>query len=182
MHISELPLLTTDRLRLRGLLDSDAPQILAIRSNAEVNKYLDRPNNTTIDEALSFIKKIKEIVSGGEGFYWGITLTDKEELIGTICYWNLEPTDKKAEIGYELHPDYHRQGFMQEAISSVLAFGFNDQNFELVTACPKQGNESSVKLLKKTGFSLAGDFTDEETKSKYLDFRLTKADYLTRSS
>ncbi|MET3499064.1 ribosomal-protein-alanine N-acetyltransferase [Mucilaginibacter rubeus] len=174
--------LNTDRLGLRGLLESDALQILALRSNAEVNKHLDRAANTTVDEALSFIKKIEDIVSNNEGFYWAITLKDKDELIGTICYWNLNAANKSAEIGYELHPDYHGQGFMQEAISAVLAFGFNDQHFELITACPKQGNESSVKLLKKTGFSLAGDFTDEETKSKYLDFRLTKADYLTRSS
>ncbi|GGA90666.1 MULTISPECIES: GNAT family N-acetyltransferase [Mucilaginibacter] len=174
--------LNTDRLGLRGLLESDALQILALRSNVEVNKHLDRAANTTVDEALSFIKKIEDIVSNNEGFYWAITLKDKDELIGTICYWNLNAANKSAEIGYELHPDYHGQGFMQEAISAVLAFGFNDQHFELITACPKQGNESSVKLLKKTGFSLAGDFTDEETKSKYLDFRLTKADYLTRSS
>jgi ribosomal-protein-alanine N-acetyltransferase len=178
MNMPEMSQLTTERLHLRGLLESDAPQILTIRSNAEVNKYLDRAANTTVDEALSFIKKIEAIVSNGEGFYWAITLKNKDELIGTICYWNLDAADKRAEIGYELHPDYHGQGFMREAILAVLAFGFNDQHFELVTACPKQGNESSVKLLKKTGFSLAGNFTDEETGSTYLDFRLNKADYI----
>ncbi|MFB0496638.1 ribosomal-protein-alanine N-acetyltransferase [Mucilaginibacter sp. OAE612] len=174
-----MQILNTDRLGLRGLLESDAPQILALRSNAEVNKHLDRAANTTVDEALSFIKKIEVIVSNNEGFYWAITLKDKDELIGTICYWNLNAANKSAEIGYELHPDYHGQGFMQEAISAVLAFGFNDQHFELITACPKQGNESSMKLLKKTGFSFTGDFTDAETGSTYLDFRMNKADYLT---
>lgn len=174
----EMPLFTTERLRLRGLLESDAPQILALRSNTEVNKYLDRAANATVDEALSFIKKIEAIVSNNEGFYWAITLKEKDELIGTICYWNLNAADKSAEIGYELHPDYQGQGLMQEAISAVLVFGFNDQHFEMTTACPKEGNQSSVKLLKKTGFSLVGNFTDEETKSKYLDFRLTKADYI----
>lgn len=176
--MSEMPLLTTERLCLRGLLESDSPQILALRSNTEVNKYLDRAANATVDEALSFIKKIEAIVSNNEGFYWAITLKDQDELIGTICYWNLNAADKSAEIGYELHPDYQEQGFMQEAISAVLAFGLNDQHFELITACPKEGNKSSVKLLKKTGFSLAGNFTDKGTGSTYLDFRLNKADYI----
>lgn len=99
-------------------------------------------------------------------------------MIGTICYWNLNAADKSAEIGYELHPDYQGQGLMQEAISAVLVFGFNDQHFEMITACPKGGNQSSVKLLKKTGFSLVGNFTDEGTGSLYLDFRVNKADYI----
>lgn len=175
--MSEMLMLTTDRLCLRGLLESDAPQILALRSNTEVNKYLDRNVNTSVDEALSFIKKIEAIVNNSEGLYWAITLKEKDELIGTICYWNLNAENKSAEIGYELHPDYHGLGFMQEAISAVLAFGFNDRHFELITACPKQGNKNSAKLLKKTGFSLTGNFTDEETGSTYLDFRLTKDYY-----
>jgi ribosomal-protein-alanine N-acetyltransferase len=176
--MNEVSTLVTERLSLRRLLDSDAPQIMAIRSNIEVNKYLDRSNDVTIDDALSFIKKIEGILSREEGFYWAITLKDKNELIGTICYWNLELIDKKAEFGYELHPAYQGHGYMQEAVSMVLAVGFNNLHFELVTACPQHENQSSVKLLKKAGFSLAGDFTDGETGSKYLDFKLAKADYL----
>lgn len=180
MTTPETATLITERLNLRGLLESDAPQILAIRSNAEVNKYLDRPNDTTIDQALSFIKKIEGIVSSGNGFYWGITLQGKNELIGTICYWNLQPVDKKAEIGYELNPVYQGLGYMQEAVTAVLEAGFNKLGFELITACPQQGNQSSIKLLQMKGFSLAGDFTEEETGSKYFDFRLPKADFLAK--
>ncbi|SEN41161.1 ribosomal-protein-alanine N-acetyltransferase [Mucilaginibacter gossypiicola] len=178
MNTPEMPTLVTDRLNLRGLLESDALQIMALRSNAEVNKYLDRPSDTTIEQALSFINKIGEIVSGGNGFYWGITLKNKPELIGTICYWNLNPADKKAEIGYELHPAYQGRGYMREAVSTVLEAGFNKLGFELVTACPQQANKSSHSLLKKKGFSLTGDFTDEETGSKYFEFRLVKGHYL----
>jgi len=181
MITPETTTLTTERLTLRGLLESDAPQILAIRSNAEVNKYLDRPNDTTIEQALAFIKKIEGIVSSGNGCYWGITLEGKDELIGTICYWNLQPADKKAEIGYELNPAYQGVGYMQEAVSAVLGVGFNKLGFELITACPQQGNQRSIMLLRKKGFSLAGDFTEEETGSKYLDFRLAKADFLANS-
>lgn len=180
MITPETATLVTERLNLRGLLESDAPHILAIRSNAEVNKYLDRPNDTTIEQALSFIKKIAGIVSSCNGCYWGITLKGKDELIGTICYWNLQPADKKAEIGYELNPLYQGLGYMQEAVAEVLRVGFHKLDFELITACPQEGNQSSIKLLRKKGFSLAGEFTEEETGSKYLDFRLAKADYLAK--
>ncbi|WP_114938281.1 GNAT family N-acetyltransferase [Mucilaginibacter endophyticus] len=178
MDAQETSTLATKRLNLRGLLESDAPQILAIRSNSEVNKYLDRPNDTTIEQALAFIRKIEGIVNSGSGYYWGITQKGEKGLIGTVCYWNLQPADNKAEIGYELNPVYQGLGYMQEAVSAVLEVGFNKLGFELITACPQEGNQSSIKLLQKKCFSLAGDFTEEETGSKYLDFRLAKADYL----
>lgn len=176
-----MPLLSTERLRLRGLIDSDAPQILAIRSNAEVNKYLGRSNDITIDEARSFIKKIEGIVSRGEGFYWAITLKDDNDLIGTICYWNLEPVDKKAEIGYELYPDYQGKGLMQEALSAVLNYGFETAGFEVIAACPIDGNESSVKLLIKSGFYLAGLFPSDNGEHTFLDYQLTKDSWLVRN-
>lgn len=181
MNVPGMPLLTTERLRLRGLLDSDGRQIRAIRSNAEVNRYLERSNDCTIDEALSFIKKIEGIVSRGEGFYWGITLADKDELIGTICYWNLEPADKKAEIGYELYPDQQGKGLMQEALLAVLSYGFETAGFEVIAACPLDGNESSVKLLTKSGFTLTGKFPSDACENTYLDYQLTKDLWLSHS-
>lgn len=179
MDVPEMPLLSTKRLRLRGLLDSDAPQILAIRSNPEVNKYLGRSNDITIDDARSFINKIEGIVSKGEGFYWAITLKEDNDLIGTICYWNLEPADQKAEIGYELYPDRQGKGLMQEALSAVLNYGFEKAGFEVITACPVEENESSVKLLVKNDFYLAGQFPSDNGEHTLLDYRLTKDSWLT---
>jgi ribosomal-protein-alanine N-acetyltransferase len=147
---------------------------MAIRSNAEVNKYLERSNDITIDGALSFIKMIQGIVSRGEGFYWAITLADKDEVIGTICYWNLEAANKKAEVGYELYPDQQGKGLMQEALLAVLNYGFETAGFELITACPLEGNESSVKLLSKSGFKLAGKFPSNAGENTYLDYQLSK--------
>lgn len=181
MNVPEMPLLTTERLCLRGLLDSDAEGIMAIRSNAEVNKFLERSNDCSIDEALSFIKKIEGIVSRGEGFYWAITLADKGELIGTICYWNLEPANKKAEVGYELYPDQQGKGLMQEALLAVLSYGFETAGFELITACPLEGNESSVKLLTKSGFILIGKFLSDSGENTYLDYQLSKDLWLASS-
>jgi ribosomal-protein-alanine N-acetyltransferase len=181
MDKPEITQLTTERLHLRGLLDSDAPQILAIRSNPEVNKYLGRSNDITIHEARSFVKKIQGIVSRGEGFYWAVTLKDDNDLIGTICYWNLEPVDKKAEIGYELYPDHQGKGLMQEALSAVLKYGFETAGFEAITACPVGRNESSVKLLVKNDFYLAGQFPSDNGGHIFLDYQLTKDSWLARS-
>ncbi|AYL96038.1 GNAT family N-acetyltransferase [Mucilaginibacter celer] len=168
----------TQRLSLRQLTEADAPDIMAIRANEQVNQYLERPKTCTPDDARNFISKIASIVAGGDGYYWAITLKQTNELIGTICYWNLEPAQAKAEIGYELHPDYQGRGYMTEAIDAVISFGFNSLNFELITACPLNGNSNSVKLLERSGFLFSGDFTDQDTGSRYLDYRLSKSRWL----
>jgi ribosomal-protein-alanine N-acetyltransferase len=166
--------LDTERLHLRQLTDADAPGIMAIRSNPQVNKYVGRSNTCTLNDAIAFIGKIKNLVADGGGFYWAITLKENNELIGTICYWNLEPAEDKAEIGYELLPDYQGQGYMTEAVDAVFAFGFESLNFKLITAFPVADNLSSAKLLERRGFVLAGDFIDNDSGKKHLDYRLSK--------
>lgn len=166
--------INTERLRLRQLKDTDAPGIMAIRSNPQINKYLGRSNNCSPDDALAFIGKISDLVAGGNGFYWAITLKENDEPIGTICYWNLDPAEAKAEIGYELHPDYQGRGYMTEALNAVVSFGFKALNFELITACPVEDNLDSARLLERNGFVLAGDFIDNDSGKKHLDYRFSK--------
>jgi ribosomal-protein-alanine N-acetyltransferase len=74
-------------------------------------------------------------------------------LIGTICYWNLNYNEESAEIGYELMPDMQGKGIMQEAITAVIAWGFNEMKLETITAFPIGENERSVRLLEKNRFS-----------------------------
>lgn len=48
------PNLTTDRLRLGYIQDSDSPAVFLLKSDDNVNKYLDRPKITNISEAKNF--------------------------------------------------------------------------------------------------------------------------------
>ena len=54
------PILTTERLTLRQLSKSDSEAILQLRSNPEINKFLDRKPSKTLEDALNFIKNITE--------------------------------------------------------------------------------------------------------------------------
>ena len=57
------PLLTTDRLILRQLTLEDDNEIFLLRSDSEVNKYLDRPISKTVDDARQFTNKINDSIS-----------------------------------------------------------------------------------------------------------------------
>jgi ribosomal-protein-alanine N-acetyltransferase len=108
--------LKTERLTLRQLRSSDDKEIFALRSNDNVNKYLDRKPSKSIDDAKNFIQTINENIQRNDSIYWAITLNGTDKLIGTICLFDFSEDNSKAEIGYELLPDFQGKGIMQEAL------------------------------------------------------------------
>jgi ribosomal-protein-alanine N-acetyltransferase len=163
------PQLQTGRLVLRELTMTDNEQLLAIRSNADINRFIGRSNEQTVEAVNQFIQDRRSDVRNGKGVYWAIELKDNPGLIGTICFWNFDYDTATAEIGYELLPTHQGKGIMREAIEKVISFGFNDIHLETITACPMPQNERSVKLLEHSGFTYA------ETIDEQLVYQLNKA-------
>ena len=73
-------------------------------------------------------------------------------LIGTIGFWRITKEHYRAEIGYALHPDFHRKGITQEAMIEVLNYGFEMIRLHSVEANVNPNNEASKKLLEKNKF------------------------------
>ena len=90
-NLNTFPLLTTERLTLRQLADSDTQEIFMLRSDRLINKYLGRQPSKTLEDTLEFIEKIKM----NSQTYWAITQKGNEKLIGTICLFDVSE-DKKS--------------------------------------------------------------------------------------
>ena len=153
--------LETERLVLKEIDESNVEDILKIRSNEVINQFVRRNSPKNNYDALQFVLTIKERTRNNETFYWGISLKDQPNLIGTICLWKFSEDRKVAEVGYELLPDYHRKGIMSEALSAVLNFGFNDLHLQEIVAMTNKFNENSKGLLLKHGFILEEEREDE---------------------
>ncbi len=151
--VSAFPTLTTKRLTLRQPLESDLQEIFLLRSNSMVNKYLGRQPSETIDEALNFIKNVNKNFNNNDGCYWAITYTDNKKLIGTICLFNFSDELKMCEIGYELLPDYQRQGIMHEALEKITEFTFQTLGYKTIDAVTHKDNQRSTRLLQKFHFA-----------------------------
>src|SRR5215204_2401242 len=90
LDFSNFPVLTTERLVLRQLTYDDALPIHQLRSDPEVNAFVDRPLSTGIADAMAHIEKIERLVKNNESIYWVINLQEADDLIGTICFWNFD--------------------------------------------------------------------------------------------
>ena len=151
-NFSLFPVLKTERLVLRKLSLDDAEEIFFLRSDAKVNKYLDRPRATSIEDAHNFINKTNRAIENNECIDWAITFKDDSRLIGSICLWNLNEEENKAEVGYELLPDFLGQGIAQEALLAVINFGFDVMKLKTIEAYTHKENLKSTKLLEKFNF------------------------------
>ncbi|TPG42066.1 GNAT family N-acetyltransferase [Flavobacterium pectinovorum] len=163
-------ILISERLTLRKLSKSDSEEILQLRSDIEINKFLDRKPCKTVEDALNFINSIIENESE-ELFYWAITKTGEDKLIGTICLFEFLDNLKKCEIGYELLTEYQGKGIMIEAVEKVIEYAIKTLEINTIDALVHKDNQSSTKLLQKLNFKKLDDSVEDNP--NLVLFRLT---------
>ncbi|MBU2491174.1 MAG: GNAT family N-acetyltransferase [Bacteroidetes bacterium] len=163
IKFSPFPVLKTERLNLRQLTNNDEKQIFLIRSNENMAEFLNRPLCKNIEEASNFINKINALIANNECIYWAVTLKGNPKLIGTICLWQISTKEAKAEIGFELLPEYQGRGIIQEAVKSVLDYGFNKMNLSAIEGEVAPGNIKSIKIMEKFGFKKINEIRENDS-------------------
>ncbi len=162
MELNNFIEVTTERLTLRKLKQSDWSVISYLRSNKDVNEFVKRPSAESKEKALEFISKINSGIKNQSLYYWAITEKNKDLMIGSICLWNFSEDKKTTEVGYDLSPDYQGKGIMTESLKGILNFGFQNLKITAIKAYTHAKNESSKKLLINNGFTLVEGKKDEQ--------------------
>lgn len=159
-----------NRFLLKHLTQDDAEEILFLRSDERVLEHIDIEKAVTLEDAKHFIEKIS---SGDDGWvFWGITEKNSTKVIGTICLWNIEAAESKADIGFVLHPDYWGKGVMQEVVPAVINVGFQKMQLKCIIGEAMPKNIKSIKLMEKLGFRY------KEESDEYSVYFLTALDWL----
>jgi len=165
-NLKTFPILTTERLTLRQLSDNDVQEIFILRSDALINKYLDRNPSKTLEDALEFIKKIKN----NSLSYWAIQQKGNKKLVGTICLFDISAELKKCEIGYKLLTEYQGKGIMRETVKKIIEYSTQTLGLKTIDAYTHKDNQSSTNLLKELKFKSTDRI--DETNSNLILFRL----------
>ena len=150
------PILTTDRLRLRQIQPADTEALFAIKSDFAVTLQYGQEPHQSLDDTEAWIRRLQASYDQRDSLFWCLTRADEDTAIGGCVLWNFDTDFHCAEIGYELHPAYGRQGIMTEALATVLTFTFGDLRLHRVEANPLAGNPASIHLLQKLGFTYEG--------------------------
>ncbi len=146
------PLLDSERLIYRDFKESDAQNLFEIRSDKRVMNYMDTFKHQSIDDAKALIDSINTSFEEKNGINWVVIEKSSEQFVGYFGFWRLMKDHCRAEVGYALSPDFWGKGYMTEAMNKMIGFGFNDLKLHSIEANVNPNNESSIKLLERSGF------------------------------
>ncbi|HPD98374.1 MAG TPA: GNAT family N-acetyltransferase [Synergistales bacterium] len=167
---SLFPVITTKRLVLRQLSRDDAPMLHNIWSDPVVLEFMVLDPFETLEEAIAMIELLDGLYETGTGVRWTVTLASDGTVMGTCGYHNWAKEHFRAETGYELGKDFWGKGYMKEAMSAILEFGFKEMDLNRVEALVTDGNERSLSLLKSLGFKVEGLLEEYEwARGKFQD-------------
>ena len=154
---THFPTLTTNRLHLRQLQSTDADALFAIRSDPVGVEFMGQEPHQTLEDTQKLIRRLQTSYEQCNSLSWGITLKGGDTVIGTCMLFSFNVDFHYAEIGYDLHRNYWRQGITSEAVSAVLTYGFTDLDLHRIEADIAPENTRSKNLLLKLGFTFEGN-------------------------
>lgn len=151
-NLQPFPVLETNRFILRQIIRQDVQDMFDFRSNENAMKYISRPIAKKLEDVLGVIDLMERLLESQQAINWGICYKENNKIIGTIAYMNIDKANSRAEIGYMLHPNYHRQGMMQEVLETIIQFGFQQFKLHSIYANVHPDNTASNSILLKNGF------------------------------
>ena len=111
-----------------------------------------------------------------------MVVKDSNKAIGRCGFHNWYKAHHKSEIGYAIFNEEVRgHGYMSEAITATIDYGFKQMNLNRIEAFIVEDNEASKRLLVKNGFVQEGRlrqnwFVNGEAQNSLM-FSLLKEDF-----
>ncbi len=152
--ILTFPTFQTDRLILRGVLESDIPSYQKYFSDYEIIRHLASvvPWPYPENGVQTFLETVIFPNQGKDQWMWGIFLKDNPaELIGCVHLWRQGRPENR---GFWLGKPFWGKGIMTEAVAPVMDYAFGELGFPTLIFANALGNTRSRRIKEKTGARL----------------------------
>ena len=136
----------TARLTLRPIEAADMEQMLVLLTDETIKKTYMIPDFASREEAIRLAERFAALSHDASCVVVGIEL--EEKIIGFINDVGIE--DGEIELGYALHPDFHGEGLMTEALGAMIDQLFVS-GYHRVVAGAFESNAASLRVMEKCG-------------------------------
>ena len=146
--------LVGEKLYLRAMERSDAPQVAAWFARAEVRRgtrqYL--PRSLSAHE-----QRIADGAASAENIMFGVALREDDRLVGACGLHHIDPRNHSAELGMVIgDPADWGRGLGSEAARLLIAYGFDTVNLHRLWLEVYEDNPWARKIYETLGFRLEG--------------------------
>ncbi|MFS4436658.1 GNAT family N-acetyltransferase [Paracoccaceae bacterium GXU_MW_L88] len=149
-----VPLLETERLRLRVHRADDLDDIATMWADPEVVRYIGGTPQTVERSQNRICAKVGHWLLFGYG-YW-LVETHAGEFVGSAGFMTgirtISPPLRGIEMGWVISPAMHGKGYAFEACQAALDWLDDARAPEVVSAIVAPENTASINLATKLGF------------------------------
>ncbi|NDV68316.1 GNAT family N-acetyltransferase [Dysgonomonas sp. 25] len=151
--------LSSDRVTLRSISETDVDAIFAYRSLESIARY-QYWEPYTKDQAKEFVDRNKDAGLEKRGEWIGLAIIHRadKKLIGD-CALKIE--DTRAEIGCNISPDYQKQGLAKEVLRLLSDYCFNNTDVRIIEGITDSENKASIRLMESVGMAKVSDFEEK---------------------
>jgi ribosomal-protein-alanine N-acetyltransferase len=152
------PGLETDRLALRRLNVSDAPDLFEMLGQADVARFTARKPLQRVGDAVDLLRGVGLDYATRRAIRWAVCIESEEKLVGTVGLHDWDRYHRHIAIGFDVRRDQWGKGIGSEMVTAVCAYAFDHLGVQRIEAHVMKGNRSSQKLLEGIGFEPEGTF------------------------
>ena len=169
-----LPVLETERLRLRPFRRADAKDVFAYASDEEVARYELWDAHQRLSETRGYLAWMRQQYRNGQPASWAIELRESKLVIGSIGFVGYSPVHHAAEVGYSFSREYWNRGFATQALSAVIRSAFDRiGGLNRLEAQHDIRNPASGRVMEKCGMRREGILRGRLlNKSEFIDVAL----------
>lgn len=147
--------LSTPRLLLRKPRLEDAAQLFhAYTSDREIVRFVTWPAHESEDETLGFLRHCLDEWSNGTSFPYVMEIAN--EPAGPVGMIHLHKRPHRVEFGYIIARPCWGQGYMTEALSTLVDWSLDQPGIWRASAFCDIDNLASARVMEKAGMSFEG--------------------------
>ncbi len=154
------PELKTERLVLRMIHDADAETFFRLYADVRVMQQRGEPVFENRSQAEKLIFNWRKLFADENGLRWGIVFRSTGKLIGSVGFKKIMHQHLRADMGYELDPDWWNRGIMTEAVKTVSDYGLDEMKLHSIEANITPEHVASRRVLEKLGYKLEAHYRE----------------------
>lgn len=155
----DFPLLENERIILREI------QFEEVKEVEEILYYNQKKPSDSI-EALRILHRVDRNYRQGTSINWGIIDKASGTLVGNIGYYR-GFAEETGEVGFVMKEKFRRKGFIKEALSLAVPFGFEKMKLKRILALAREDNLPSRNLLSSCGFYETGHVSENHIEYQF---------------
>jgi ribosomal-protein-alanine N-acetyltransferase len=153
----------TDHFALDWLTHSKVLDIYKLRHDTEIAKHSGREIDATIEDTTTYVNQMMRLIMNNKALIWGISTKVEREFLGTFCIWDFDSSTGTASIRFEILRDQQRKGIMQEVLTRMTVFSFEELGLKQLRATVLKENSATCALLDRAGFSIDSSIVNDQT-------------------